>query len=140
MCGTRSAQTTFLTYYIDSFLGNSLFRYGRFVTERFLSALYRFARSEDLWERRIAILATCYFIVRGRFKDTLAISEILLGDEHDLIHKAVGWMLREVGKRDVGVLEGFLRKHYKKMPRTMLRYSIERLSEGKRQDYLKGRV
>ena len=98
--------------------------------------LYKFAKSKSLWERRIAILSTFTFIRENDFKDTLAISEILLHDDHDLIHKAVGWMLREVGKRDQPAEERFLKKHYKKMPRTMLRYAIERFEEGKRQAYL----
>ncbi len=100
--------------------------------------LYKFAKSKSLWERRIAILSTFTFIRENDFKDTLAISEILLNDNHDLIHKAVGWMLRELGKRDQEIEETFLKKHYKKMPRTMLRYAIERFEETKRKFYLHG--
>jgi len=99
--------------------------------------LYKLANSENLWERRIAIVATFNFIKNGETKDTLKISKLLLGDGHDLIHKAVGWMLREIGKRSLEDEERFLRKHYKKMPRTMLRYAIERFSEEKRRIYLK---
>lgn len=95
------------------------------------------AKSKNLWERRIAIVATFYFIKKDSFALTLAISETLLNDEHDLIHKAVGWMLREVGKRDQKKLTDFLKKYGKKMPRTMLRYSIERFPEKLRQKYLK---
>lgn len=102
------------------------------------SLLYRFVKSKRLWERRIAILATFEFIRQDDFSDSLALAEQLLGDEHDLMHKAVGWMLREVGKRDVGVLEGFLKKHHRNIPRTALRYAIERFPEAKRKKYLKG--
>jgi len=100
------------------------------------SLLYEYAHSSNLWERRIAILTTFYFIKQGEFENTIKISEILLNDRHDLIHKAVGWMLREMGKRDQKELIDFLNKHYKKMPRTMLRYSIERLSEQLKKSYL----
>ncbi len=104
------------------------------------SQLYRFALSESLWERRIAIVSTFHFIRAGDFGDTLAIAEKLMGDKEDLIHKATGWMLREVGKRKVEVLEGFLSEYYRSMPRTMLRYAIEKLPEPRRQAWLKGRV
>jgi 3-methyladenine DNA glycosylase AlkD len=102
--------------------------------------LYRLARSRIIWERRIAILATFHFIKRGAFDETLGIAGILLTDREDLIHKAVGWMLREVGKRDLQAEETFLRVHYRQMPRTMLRYAIERFPEEKRLGYLKGTV
>ena len=98
--------------------------------------LYRLAGSENVWERRIAIVATHHFIRNGDFSDTLKIAEMLLQDRHDLIHKAVGWMLREVGKRDAAAEEEFLEKHCSVMPRTMLRYAIERLSERKRRRYM----
>jgi 3-methyladenine DNA glycosylase AlkD len=104
------------------------------------SPLAAWAKSENLWIRRISILATFHLIRRGRFRETLRIARILLRDPHDLIHKAVGWMLREVGKRDVRAAEGFLRSHYRSMPRTMLRYAIERFPERKRLAYLRGTV
>ena len=94
--------------------------------------LYRLAKSSSLWERRIAILATFHFIKENSFEETLHISKMLLTDQEDLIHKAVGWMLREVGKRRVFTLESFLSEHYKRMPRTMLRYAIERFPESMR--------
>ena len=98
------------------------------------------AKSKNLWERRIAIISTFAFIKNGKLDKTPEISEILINDRHDLIHKAVGWMLREVGKISQKREEDFLKKHYKNMPRTMLRYAIERFGEEKRQLYLKSRV
>jgi 3-methyladenine DNA glycosylase AlkD len=100
--------------------------------------LTQLARSDSFWERRIAIIATFHFIKRVEFSPTLHIARVLLRDEHDLIHKAVGWMLREIGKRDLPAEERFLRRHYRQMPRTMLRYAIERFPEPKRLRYLKG--
>jgi len=102
--------------------------------------IYNLAQSDNLWEKRIAIISTFAFIRKEKFDDALAISEILLGDEHDLIHKAVGWMLREVGKRNLQAEEEFLKKHYKDMPRTMLRYAIERFEETKRKRFLRGLI
>jgi 3-methyladenine DNA glycosylase AlkD len=99
--------------------------------------LYRLAGSDNVWERRIAIVATHHFIRNGDFSDTLKIAVMLLQDRHDLIHKAAGWMLREVGKRDAAAEEAFLEKHCSVMPRMMLRYAIERLPESKRHRYRK---
>jgi 3-methyladenine DNA glycosylase AlkD len=109
---------------------------GPWLIDRDKSLLYEYAHSLNLWERRIAIITTFHFIRQQKFEDTLKISEILLNDKHDLIHKAVGWMLREMGKREQQELINFLNKHYRTMPRTMLRYSIERLPEQIRIDYL----
>ncbi len=113
---------------------------GGYLFERDRKRLYQLAKSKSLWERRISIIATYTFIKKNDFEDILKLSEILLMDEEDLMHKAVGWMLREVGKLDLEIEEKFLRKHYKKMPRTMLRYAIEKFEEGKRQSYLKGEI
>ena len=113
---------------------------GAFLWDKDKSPLYRLARSKDLWERRVSVLATFHYIKRNEFSETLKIAKMLLSDEEDLIHKAVGWMLREVGKRVPADEEKFLKAHYGRMPRTMLRYAIERFPEPKRQRYLKGKV
>lgn len=102
--------------------------------------LYQWARSDHLWTTRIAMVTNWWFIRNGDLVDVFKISKILLKDDHDLIHKAVGWMLREAGKKDRSALEGFLKVNYKKMPRTMLRYSIEKFPESRRQKYLKGTI
>ena len=113
---------------------------GAYLVNRPRDILYKLARSKSLWERRISIISCFAFIRSNDFKDALKISQILLHDKHDLIHKAVGWMLREIGKKDLETEEAFLKKYYKSMPRTMLRYSIERFEENKRQAYLKGTI
>lgn len=112
---------------------------GEYLLDKDRTVLYRLARSKNLWERRISVLATFAFIKKNDFADTLEISKLLLNDDHDLIHKAVGWMLREVGKRDVKAEEDFLKKHYRLMPRTMLRYAIERFDETKKRFFLNRR-
>jgi 3-methyladenine DNA glycosylase AlkD len=111
---------------------------GGYLQNKSRKLLDRLAKSKSLWERRISILSTLWFIRDGDFADTIRIARLLLGDNEDLIHKAVGWMLREVGKMDVVMLEGFLGKHFRVMPRTMLRYAIERFPEKKRSKYMNG--
>jgi 3-methyladenine DNA glycosylase AlkD len=113
---------------------------GAYLHNRDKTPLYELARSSMLWDRRISIVATFYDIRRHHFDDALVVSAQLLADKEDLIHKAAGWMLREIGKRDVAVLDLFLIRYYRKMPRTMLRYAIEKFSEEKRMSYLKGKV
>jgi 3-methyladenine DNA glycosylase AlkD len=113
---------------------------GGYLVDRSRKPLDRLARSERLWERRISIVATGHFIRLGDFEDTLRLAERLLCDREDLIHKAAGWMLREVGKRNESVLEEFLRRHGRTMPRTMLRYAIERFPEAKRKAFLRGEL
>ena len=114
---------------------------GAFLQDKSRAPLYALARSNDLWEKRIAMVATFHFIRQGESATALDIAAILLHDTHDLIHKAVGWMLREIGKRcALETEEAFLRQHYKTMPRTMLRYAIERFPEDKRQAYLNGTI
>jgi 3-methyladenine DNA glycosylase AlkD len=113
---------------------------GAYLRKADKQPIYKLAESDILWERRISIMSTFHFIKHNEFKDTLKISEILLHDKEDLIHKAIGWMLREIGKRDIKVEEIFLKKYYKQMPRTMLRYAIEKFPEPKRKRYLKGTI
>ncbi len=119
---------------------SAMFIVGPYLQNRSRDPLHRLARSASLWERRIAILATFHFIRQGEFDETLKIAETLLLDREDLIHKAVGWMLREIGKRDMCREEDFLKMHYRNMPRTMLRYAIEKFPEELRQKYLKGTI
>ncbi|MFN6946635.1 MAG: DNA alkylation repair protein [Cytophagaceae bacterium] len=113
---------------------------GVYWVDKSKDTLYALANSGDLWKQRIAIMATFYDIKRGEFKHTLGIAEILLHHPHDLIHKAVGWMLREVGKKNLDVELDFLMKHYRSMPRTMLRYAIEKFDPELRLRFLKGLV
>jgi 3-methyladenine DNA glycosylase AlkD len=109
---------------------------GDYLFNKDTSILFKLAKSNNLWERRIAVLSTFKFIRNNDFEDALSISELLLDDKHDLIHKAVGWMLREIGKRDQEIEERFLSRYCMQMPRTMLRYAIEKFDENKRKFYL----
>ena len=113
---------------------------GKWLEDKPRDLLYEFAESDDLWKQRIAMIATMHFIRQNEFTDALAIAEILLRHEHDLIHKAVGWMLREIGNRDQNVEEAFLKKYYQEMPRTALRYAIEKFPDDRRKAYLNGYV
>lgn len=113
---------------------------GGYLESEDRQVLYELVQSDSLWERRIAIMATFHFIRHHQFNHTLKLSRQLLNDKEDLIHKAVGWMLREIGKRDLATEKAFLKNHYKKMPRTMLRYAIEKFPERERKKYLQGTV
>ena len=113
---------------------------GRHLFERDRKIIFQWARSKDLWTKRISIITQLWFIRQNDLDDAFKIAKILLRDSHDLIHKAVGWVLREAGKKDRKRMEAFLTEHYQKMPRTMLRYAIEKLPESRRQKYLKGKV
>lgn len=113
---------------------------GGFLESRDKKVLYELARSESIWDRRIAIIATFQFIGNHQFDDALKLAKLLLNDKEDMIHKAVGWALREIGKRDMAVEVAFLQAHHKKMPRTMLRYAIERFPEPVRKKYLAGEL
>jgi len=113
---------------------------GDYLLDKPRDILYKMAKSKNLWEKRIAIISTFMFIKNDEYEDTLKLAEILLTDSHDLIHKAVGWSLREVGNRTKVVETEFLKKHYKTMPRTMLRYAIEKLLEPERKKYLNGEI
>jgi 3-methyladenine DNA glycosylase AlkD len=113
---------------------------GDYLLKRDRKILYLLVGSKNLWERRVAIISTFAFIRVGEFEDSLKLSDLLLRDEHDLIHKAVGWMLREVGKKDEATLKRYLAQRYKNMPRTMLRYAIEKFPEDLRKKYLLGKV
>ncbi len=113
---------------------------GAHLSNRDKTILHKLAVSSNLWEKRISVLATIFFIRSLHFETTFQIAETLLNDKHDLIHKGVGWMLREVGNKNLDEEEKFLRKYYRQMPRTMLRYAIEKFPEEKRKAYLKGNI
>jgi len=112
---------------------------GGYLLDKNAKILMKLAKSKNIWERRIAVISTFEFIRNNRLDESLELAKILLLDDHDLMHKAVGWMLREIGKRDLKTEIGFLDKHYRQMPRTMLRYAIERFPEKLRISYLKGK-
>ena len=122
---------------VDSSAGQIV---GAYLEDKDRGVLYKLAVSKDLWERRIAVISTFHMIRNNDFKDALKISAVLRDDREDLIHKAVGWMLREIGNRDLEVEKKFLKKHYKKMPRTMLRYAIEKFPKEERRQYLEGNI
>jgi 3-methyladenine DNA glycosylase AlkD len=113
---------------------------GSYLQSRDKQKLYKLAKSARIWDRRVAIIATFQFIRNEQFDDALKLAEQLLNDDEDLIHKAVGWMLREIGKRDMVAEQAFLQVHYKNMPRTMLRYAIEKFPEPMRKQYLAGEI
>ncbi|WP_235893448.1 DNA alkylation repair protein [Litoribacter populi] len=113
---------------------------GAYLFDKEKDVLYEFARSGELWKQRVAIISTMYFIKKGHYSDTLQIAGILLNHPHDLIHKAVGWMLREVGRKDFETEYDFLKEHYRQMPRTMLRYAIEKFESDTRDRFLKGLI
>jgi 3-methyladenine DNA glycosylase AlkD len=113
---------------------------GGYLFDKDKRILEKLAGSKNLWKKRISMIATYGFIKENQFDTALNIAEKLLNDENDLIHKAVGWMLREIGKRDIKTEEIFLKDRYKRMPRTMLRYAIEKFSENKRKAYLLGKI
>lgn len=113
---------------------------GGYLFDKEKSMLYALAASRSLWDRRIAVIATFYFIRQKKFEETFNIADILLRDTHDLIHKAVGWMLREAGNQNKKAEETFLKERYKRMPRTMLRYAIEKFPESERKAYLAGSI
>lgn len=145
--GESEVQSTAFAFYLantryinnwDLVDGSAPYIVGDHLLSRSRRILYRFAKSANLWERRIAMVSTLAFIQRNDLKDTFAIAALLLNDKHDLIHKAVGWMLREAGKRSQPALLEFLKKNYPTMPRTALRYAIERLPEQQRKRALQG--
>jgi 3-methyladenine DNA glycosylase AlkD len=110
---------------------------GEWLVDKSRDLLYEMAESRVLWERRISIISTFAFVARGELEDSLELAKALIDDKHDLIHKASGWVLREVGKKDQNTLEDFLQKNSHRMPRTMLRYAIEKLPPSKKQFYMK---
>lgn len=113
---------------------------GAHLFDKNRDGLLDLAKSDNMWERRIAMVSTLWFIKKDQFQDTFKLAKLLLSDKQDIMHKATGWMLKEVGKREQSALIEFLNKHYQSMPRTTLRYAIEKFPKPLREDYLKGRV
>jgi 3-methyladenine DNA glycosylase AlkD len=113
---------------------------GHYYWKKDKTVFYELADSGHLWRQRVAMISSFYWIKKGEFADALALAEMLKNHPHDLMHKAVGWMLREIGKRDLETEIEFLKKHYQSMPRTALRYAIEKFPEDLRQDFLKGNI
>jgi 3-methyladenine DNA glycosylase AlkD len=145
--GNRAARQKVFAFYLahigcinnwDLVDGSAPYILGQHLLNRSRRVLYRLAKSPVLWERRIAMVATSAFIDRGDLKDTFGIATLLLADRHDLIHKAVGWMLREAGVQSRSGMLRFLKRNYSRMPRTALRYAIEHLPVGQRKKILKG--
>lgn len=145
----ESKRKTIFTFYFDNskFINNwdlvdlsAPKIVGNYLFDKNKEILIDLSRSDNLWQKRISIVSTFYFIKQNDFEYTFKVAEILLNDDHDLIHKSVGWMLREAGKMDQEKEELFLKKFYKQMPRTMLRYAIEKFDLEKRQKYLKGLI
>ncbi len=113
---------------------------GHFLHEKDKSILYKLAKSDKIWEQRISMVSCMFDIKKGHYETPLSIAELLLHHQHDLIQKAVGWMLKEISKNDIHVTDEFLTAHYKNMPRTCLRYAIEKFPEDRRQAFLKGKI
>ena len=146
---SEAGQTRIFDFYIrsrrlirdwDAVDGSAPYIVGPWLLDRDKAILYELARSPRIWDRRIAIVSTWWFIRKGHVQNTFALAEILLHDPEDLIQKATGWMLREAGKKDLRALEGFLHQYHACMPRTTLRYAIERFPPEKRQRYLRVRA
>ncbi|MFW6276892.1 MAG: DNA alkylation repair protein, partial [Bacteroidota bacterium] len=113
---------------------------GDYLMDKDRRILYELAESGHLWRQRVSVISTMYFIKKGDFGDTFALAEMMIDHKHDLMHKAIGWMLREIGKIDFEAENAFLREHYQQMPRTMLRYAIEKFNPELRKQFLSGKI